>query len=177
MVAINRTPVNNNFLSVIGYEFNLYRAPNVTFFVQNVNIPGLSLDPVQVPNQFVTLPYPGDHIQYDPLVVQFKMDEQLAGYRELHSWIRGLGFPTDFAEYKELNDKQKSQLRGEGIFSDITVTLLTNLKNPNIAFNFRDCWPTSLSNWEMDTQEEDVRYADMTATFFYGYFDIEIVNT
>lgn len=177
MVAIDKTPINNNFLSILGYHFHLYRAPNVNFYTQECTVPGLSLPAVEVPNRFVTLPYPGDHIDYEPLICVFKMDENLVGYRELHSWIRGLGFPYSHSEYKELSDKQKSELRGEGLFSDITVTLLTSHKNPNIAFNYKDCWPTSLSSFEMDTQSEEVIYANMTATFRYGYFDIEVLNS
>lgn len=175
MVAINKVPTNNNFLSLLGYEFVLHRAPNVQFFVQEVTMPGLNLPSVDVPNPFVKLPYPGDHIDYEPLRVQFKMDENLAGYQELHNWIRGLGFPTKYEEYKELNDKDKDLLRGEGIFSDITIVLLTNLKNAKIAFNYKDCWPTSLGGLELDTQSEEVIYLDMTANFNYGYFDIEVL--
>lgn len=176
MTAVSRTPRNQNYLSVIGYNLILYRAPHIEFFVQEATVPSLSLPKVDYPNPFVNLPLAGDHIDYGQFEVQIIMDENLEGYQEIHNWMTGLGFPKDFSQYKELAEKDKDALRGEGIFSDIALTMLTSLKNSNVQFNFRDAWPTSISGWEMSNSIEDVMYATCTITFAYAYFDIEIVR-
>jgi hypothetical protein len=176
MVAVNRTPNNQNYLSVIGYNLILHRAPHIEFFVRNATIPSLNLPPVEYPNHFVNLPLSGDHITYEPLTIEVIMDENLEGYQEMHNWLTGLGFPKDYSQYKELDDNDLDALRSDGKYSDISLTLLTNLKNPNIVFNFRDAWPTNITGWQMSNEIEDVMYASCEVTFAYSYFDVEIVR-
>jgi len=176
MVALDRNPQNLNYLSVIGFHLILHRAPNVEWFIQEANIPGLDLPAVDVGNQFVTLPFAGDHMTYASLDMTIIMDENLNGYQELHNWLTGLAFPKDFSQYKELTDADRDVYRREGVFSDMSLTLLTSLKNPNIQFNFRDAWPTSISGWEMTNTIEDVMYATAEVSFRYGYFDVEVLN-
>jgi len=177
MVAISRTPANQNYLSIIGWNLVLQRAPHIEFFVQEATIPSLSLPVVNYPNPFTKLPLSGDHMDWSELSVQIRVDENLEGYLEVFNWMTGLGFPKDFAQYKELDDNDKNALRNDGKYSDITLTLLTSLKNPNVAFNFRDAWPTSISGWSMSNITEDVQYADCTINFAYGYYDVEIVRS
>ena len=173
MVAVDRTPENLNYLSVIGWNLVLHRAPHVEFFVQEAQIPEISLPPVDVPNQFVSQPYSGDHIQYNQLSVTFVVDENLENYTEIHNWITGLGFPKDHSQYEELFTKDQDPADPGGLYSDISLTLLTNLKNTNKEFIFRHAWPTSLSGWEMSNTIEDVQYAKCSVNFAYGWFDIE----
>ena len=176
MVAINRTPPNDNFLSLIGWNLILLRAPHIEFYVQEASIPALSLPEVESPNPFVKFPLAGDHIDYGTLEVQIRMDENLEGYQELHTWITGLGFPKNFEQHKELTDADRDALRADGVYSDLSLTMLTSLKNPNVQFNFRDASPTSMSGWEMSNTLEDVMFADCTVTFQYSYFDIEVLR-
>jgi hypothetical protein len=176
MAAIDRTPANQNYLSVIGYNLILHRAPHIEFFVQTANVPSISLPSVDYPNHFVKLPLSGDHIDFGELTVQIRVDENLEGYIEVFNWLSGLGFPQDYSQYKALNDADKDALRTDGKYSDISLTMLTSLKNSNVQFNFRDAWPTSISGWEMSNVLEDVMYADCTITFKYSYFDVEILR-
>jgi len=176
MVALDRNPKNQNYLSVIGWNLILHRAPHVEFFVQEATIPALDLPSVDYDNPFVKLPLSGDHVDYSPLEITLIMDEDLNAYSEIHDWLTGLGFPKDFSQYKALADADRDEFRSRGIYSDMSLTMLTSLKNSNIQFNFRDAWPTSISGWEMTNTIEDVMYATATATFRYGYFDIEVLN-
>lgn len=176
MVAIDRVPPNLNYLSIIGFQMILHRAPHVEFFVQNATIPSIDLPPIDVPNQFVTLPFHGDHISYAPLTVDIIMDENLEGYQELHSWLTGLGFPENFEQHAELVRNDQDEFSHSGLYSDLSLTVVTSLKNMNVQFNFRDAMITALSGWEMTHTAEDVQYAVCTATFRYGYFQIEIIR-
>ena len=94
----------------------------------------------------------------------------------MHNWITGLGFPKDYSQYKALDDNDLNALRSDGKYSDISLTLLTSLKNPNIVFTFRDAWPTNITGWQMSNEIEDVMYASCNITFAYGYFDVEVVR-
>ena len=122
MTAIDQTPSNRNFLSPLNFKFTIKKAPHVNFFIQKVNVPEINLKPPISTNPFVNIPYPGDHIDYSTLNITFKVDEDLQNYLEVHNWIKALGKPRDFSEYKEIQDKKS--WTGDGIYSDISVMVL-----------------------------------------------------
>ena len=100
----------------------------------------------------------------------FKVDEDLSNYREIHDWLRSLGFPESFAEYKAL--AANAEYTGTGIKSDISLIVLNALKRPNFEITFRDAFPVFLSEVMFDTTLADVQYVTATATFKYLLFDL-----
>ena len=161
--------VNRNFLSPLNFKFTLKRAPYVNFFVQSVNIPGLSLPPVDTNNPLLRVPYQGDHLLYDELNIDYKVDEDMQNYMELHEWIRALG-KRSFSEYRELSTK--SSTSGEGLRSDISLIVLTSNKNANYEVVFKDCIPISVSGVKFNTTATDVDYIRASASFRYVSYDI-----
>lgn len=173
MSALDKVPDNLDFLSQLGYKFQIKKLPHVNYFLQEVNIPGLTLPEVQQPNPFVAIKHSGDHIAYAPLEINFKVDEDMANYRELHAWVRGLGFPESLTEYGDLARVPRSS--GEGLYSDASIILTTGLSNPNLEFTFRDCFPVSIGSLQLKTNDADVRFISCSATFSYTLFDITIL--
>lgn len=170
MSAIDNSPVNKNFLSPLGFKFIIKKAPHVNFFAQQVNIPSLTLQSPEPNNPFVKVPYPGDHITFGELKMAFKVDEDLKNYLELHNWIRALGFPENYEQYKEI--QEKPSWTGDGIYSDITVVLLSSTKMPNYEVTFVDGHPVFLSDLSFNTVDENVNYITASATFKYTYYKI-----
>lgn len=167
---MTETPVTNrNFLSPLNFRFQLKRAPHVNFFVQKVNLPGLSLPDVDVNNPLIRVPYPGDHLQYDELEVSFKVDEDLKNYMEIHEWVRALG-KRSFNEYKSI--ASQSTISGNSIRSDISLMILTSNRNANYEVVFKDAFPTRLSGIDFSTTDEDIDYIEASATFRYTIYDI-----
>ena len=169
MTAIDDTPSNLNYLSPLNFKFLIKKAPNVNFFIQEVNIPRLSLKSVVVPNQFVPVPYPGDHLDYDTLQITFKVDEQLQNYLEIHNWIRYLG-KLDYNEYYKL--AKNPSYTGDGIYSDINLSILSNIKTINYDVIFIDAYPVELSDVVFNTTDNDITYLEASATFKYTYYNI-----
>ena len=91
LTAIDNTPQNLNFLSPINFKFMLKRAPHVNFFIQKINIPGLSLPTIDVSNPLIKVPYAGDHLNYEELNISFKVDEDLQNYMEINTWLKSIG--------------------------------------------------------------------------------------
>lgn len=160
---------NKNFLSPLNFKFTLKRAPHVNFFVQRVNIPGLSLPEIDVNNPLIRVPYPGDHLLYDELELSFKVDENLRNYMEIHEWIRAMG-KRSFAEYRDL--VSNSMASGESIRSDISLTVLTSNRNANYDVVFKDAFPTKLTGLDFNTMAGDIDYIEASATFRYITYDI-----
>ena len=170
MTAIDNTPYNKNFLSPLNFVFQIKRSPHLNFFVQQVNLPSISVNFPEQPNPFVHIPISGEHIEFGTLRASFNVDEDMQNWFEVHNWIRNLGFPFEYEEYKKLATAPKSS--GEGIVSDITLVILNQVKLPAFEITFRDAFPVSLSDLQFDVTEETVNYITASVEFKYVLYDV-----
>ena len=170
MTAISNTPENKNFLSPLNFKFFLKRAPHINFFVQKINIPDVSLKSTNFPTPLVDIPLHGEHLDYGTLQLTFKVDEDLQNYLEIHNWIKALGSPEDFEGYGKLEEAGVTS--GEGVYSDISLMILSSSKTANYEINFVDCHPVALTGATFTTADSDVNYVTASATFKYTYYDI-----
>lgn len=176
-------PPTLNFLSPTGFKFSINKIPNVNFLVQATEIPQVAMNSAEMATPFVKIPFPGDHIQYSPLSIVFKVDENLTNYMELYRWFKALGFPSNFAESREVyNLNSLNQLtqssQGKGVFSDGVLTILNSSMNPCAKVTYYDMFPIGISQLSFDSRVTDIKYIDVTATFVYRSFDIEsLVDT
>tara|TARA_Y100000590_G_scaffold281658_1_gene316789 strand:+ start:214 stop:744 length:531 start_codon:yes stop_codon:yes gene_type:complete len=176
MSAIKNLPDNYNLLSPVSFKFQIKKLETVSYFCQNVNLPGLSLGEFTRVTPFIDYPMPGDKITYDDLSVSFLVDEDMTNYIELINWMKNLGSTENPAEqYKTLvNDKSANVLRG--ITSDCTLTILTNNMNANKSVVFEDCFPTTLSEISFESVADDVTPITASATFKFRDFSIKAVT-
>jgi hypothetical protein len=170
MTAIDNTPVNRNFLSPLNYKFTIKKAPNVNFYCQSINVPSITLNSPIVNNPFVKVPYPGEHIDYEELKIEFIVDEDLNNYREITGWMTGLGKPESFSQYANL-DKNPSYT-GLGIYSDVSVMVLNSAKEPNYELVFTDAFPVYISGFKLQSMADDVTYVTVEASFKYTLFKV-----
>ena len=170
MTAIDNTPYNKNFLSPVNFIFQIKRSPHLNFFVQEVNLPSISVNFPNQQNPFVHIPISGDHVDFGSLRVSFKVDEDMQNWFEVHNWIRGLGFPFQFEEYKSLSTAPVTS--GNGLRSDISMVILNQVRLPAFEITFRDAFPVSLSDLNFKVTENDVNYITATAEFRYILYDV-----
>jgi len=171
-VVVNQ-PSNPNFLSQVGFKFTIKKLPNTNYFVQGINLPGINLGETQEDSPFVRIPVPGDHLSFNELQLSFRVDEDMRNYLELHDWLRGLGFPENFQQYKTLNDQTFNEFgSGEGLFSDASLMILNSAMNPNIEITFEDAYVSSLSDLDFTYAATDIDYVVCTATFRYKIYKI-----
>jgi hypothetical protein len=150
MTVLDNTPENKNFLSPLNFKFQIKKAPHVNFFIQKVNIPAISIPPPQPNNPFV--------------------DEDLKNYLEIWNWIIALGKPENFDQYRQIYEKPS--YTGEGIYSDISLMILSSTKMPNYEITYVDAFPVDLSQALFNTVDTDVNYIEASATFKYTYYTI-----
>ena len=171
--ALDQTPENMNFLSPLGFRFMIKKTPTLNYFVQNVNMPGLHLQNIDIANPLLSLPEAGSHLQFDDLMLNFKVDEDLKNYLEIHNWIVGLGFPEGNDQFAALN--ADSVPLGEGIRSDCTLVIFDSDNKPNFQVTFVNAFPISLSSLIFDTTRSRPEFIDAAATFRYDFYKIEAV--
>ena len=170
MTAIDNTPQNKNFLSPLNFVFQIKRSPHLNFFVQEVNLPSISADNISTSNPFVRIPTSGEHLRFGDLRATFKVDEDLQNWFEIHNWVRALGFPDNFAEYK--NIAILPTVSGEGITSDISLIILNQKRLPAFEVSFRNAFPVFLSDLMFRTTDNDVNYMTATVDFKYLLYDV-----
>lgn len=171
MSVIDNQPIDQSFLSPLGFKLQIKKTPHVNYFVQKVNVPSVTLGTADIESPFTKIPFPGTKLTYGNLDVTFKVDENMMNYLEIYSWLREVGFPDNFAQYGSIAGK--SITSGEGVYSDITLIVLSSAMNPNLEFTFFDCFPVDLSELTFDSTSADVDYLTATVTFANRRFDVK----
>jgi hypothetical protein len=167
MATLSTVPVNKSFLSNNKFEFVLGRIPNFTFFVQGVNLPGLTLQSSSINTPFSAVSIPGNQITFGTLSLSFIVDEDMQSWYELYSWIFQLGNPKGYNKVGTLTGQPGSVT---STTSDATLILKSNANNPNFQFNFFDVYPTELGDMSFTTTDNQ-EFVTSTATFNYGYYE------
>ncbi len=166
-------PTNTNLLVPNRFVLSFIRLPNMQFFCQTVNLPGINLTPVQRNTPFVDLNVPGEKLMYDPLTITFLVDEDLKAWKEIHDWMRGITFPIKFDEYKNLSKQSPYANKKTPQYSDATLTILDSNQRGNYRFKFADCFPSTLAPFTLSTLTGADTIMTADATFTFSYFDIE----
>ena len=171
------TPIENrNFLSPVGFKFSLKRAPAVAFFCNQANIPSLDLGIAEQPTYFRDIPTPGDKIQFGDLSLRFLVDEDLVNYMELQRWIRGLGYPESMDEFRKLEGETvlpgNFGRKGDDIYSDGTLQILSSNLVPSFQVVFNDLFPYTLSTVTFDATDADIEYFTADVSFKYTIYNL-----
>ena len=166
-------PETVNPLSPNGFRFSIARIPEVTYFIQEVALPEISLPAVDQMTPFVRAPTTGDIPEFEELRIQFLVDSMMNNYRALFNWIRGLGFPEKNPQYTAQVKDGRSRRMSENASasSDATLSILGNTNNVIQTVNFRDCFITSLSTLNFTSTASDVQYLIGAASFRYTLYD------
>lgn len=174
MTVITRTPDNTNFLQPTKFLLTFSRIPEVTYFCQEVNIPGMSIPNIQVPSPMLDYHVAGNKITYNQFSIRFMVDEKLQSWKNIHDWFRSMAAPTGFQERNTLsaiqNQYNQSKLTS---YSDATLSILTNLNNPSMRVNLYSLFPISLSDIQFDTTLSADHIITADATFMVEYFDLD----
>ena len=136
--ALRDQPDNTQFLSPLGFNFSIKKLPNTNYFVQAVNVPTVQMGDAVLPTPFVNIPTIGDRMAFAEFQLSFKVDEDMKNYIELFDWMVQLGFPEDFAQSKNIYEKQRSvDFLADGPYSDATVTILNSAMQPNVEVQLK----------------------------------------
>lgn len=167
---------NRNFLSPTGFKFTLKRSPKVAFFCNEANIPSLDLGIASQSTYLKDIDQPGDKIVFGDLSLRFLVDENIENYLEIQNWIRGLGYPEKLSQFKDLEESGFIQAnynqRGQNIYSDGTLQVLTSSSIPNFQISFKDLFPYSLGTLIFDASQNDIQYFTADVSFKYTVYNI-----
>ena len=166
MTAINRSPENTNLLQSTKFLLTFDRIRTTQYFCQTVNLPGVSLGEVSRATPFLDMYSPGTKLTYDPLVVEFILDEELQGWKNLYDWFLTMADPDGFEERGGSRELQTNKH-----FSDATLSILSGLNNPLLRIHYTNLFPLSISDIRFDTTQSADTIMTATATFRYQSYN------
>ena len=190
MVTVNRQPTKLDYASPTQFKFTISQLPKVEFFTTAANVPDLTLADAIIPTPFKVIPVMGTNLTYGNLNITFICDEFLENYRELHDWLIAIGFPKSREQFRNFRANTSNTPTGtnkvpradagavglttsdRSMFSDATLTILSNKNNPIVEVRFADLYPTSLSSLEFNQGATDVEYMTVQADFTYQIYEI-----
>ena len=152
MTALTEQPKNINPLADVQFKFDVSALPNTSFFIQTVNLPGISLEAqtIAIPQLQNFSRYTGV-VTYEPLDIGFMIDEYLKNWQEVFEWMVG--------------DEDK--------YTSAVLTILSSSMNPTMEIHFKDIFPTSLSAISFDSTTTDPVYQVATVSFNYTEYIIK----
>ena len=177
---------NRNFLSPIGFRFEISKAPGVGFFCQSASIPAISMGTADQGTRLNKIYHPGDELMYEPLFVKFLIDENMKNYYQIHDWIRRITTPVVSQEFTyntgddAVDDRQPYLPRDRKELAkwgnnqwrcDCSLFVLSSNHRPVSEFVFKDCFPVSLSTLNFDASVDQINYFTAEVSFRYNYFN------
>jgi len=158
----------HNALLVNYFHFVLSRVPNMTYFCQSANLPGIVFGSVEQPtNLGHPVKVPTGAFRFEDLELTFRVDENLTNWREIHSWIKSIGnYDSDLDTLSYLDKTSTANL------------IITNSKyKPKWSINFAHVFPTALSGLIFNTTAQDSFEMSATVKFAFTGYEIENVDT
>ena len=168
-----RTQIENrNFLSGVGFKFNLAKHPKVDFFSNSAKIPQLTLGLASQPTYLKDIDVPGEKLTYGDFTLRFLVDENMENYMAIYDWLVGLGFPETTKQYRDLTTDNADQRDPKEAFCDGTLRILNSNLREVAKVKFTDLFPISLSSLDFDATNSDVQYFTAEASFKYTIYDL-----
>ena len=115
---------------------------------------------------------------YDTFNLTFLVDEDLRAWTEIHDWIRGATFPTNFEEYVNLKRSQPTtNIRAistkPSVYTDATLTIYSSKNNPNFRIKLVDVFPTTVGSLLFSASDSAENIITADATFRFSYYNYE----
>tara|TARA_B100000945_G_scaffold309794_1_gene301018 strand:- start:15 stop:551 length:537 start_codon:yes stop_codon:yes gene_type:complete len=174
--AFGKQIENRNFLSGVGFKFNLAKFPKVDFFSNSARIPELNLELTSQPSYLKTIDVPGERLTYGDLTLRFLVDENMENYISVYTWLKGLGFPESTKEFKNLTTDRDGIRDPKEAFCDGTLRILNSNYREVAQVKFKDLFPTSLTSLDFDATNTDVQYFTAEASFKYTIYNLTATN-
>lgn len=168
-------PANITTLNPNGFYFQIQKYPEINYFLQDVNLPDLTLGTALMNTSVHDIKTPGDTMEFGALNVTYLIDSKMENYLAIHDWMVGLGFPEqhkEFTDYLANPKNVNSYYTSEKTVSDCVLTILDGNNLPIKSFTFVDAFPVSLSGVQLTATNPDVTYITATVTLEYSYYRV-----
>ena len=159
--------LNFNQSQVNRFEFVFSNLPNITYTLYEVSLPGISTTNPEVGTVLNPVYFGGDKAIFEPLNINFYVQEDYSNYLEIHDWIRAISFPGSFSDRKDLE-------RFEGTNHYGFLTINDSYNRPMYRYHFENIMPQSISGIQLMASDANEIFA--TGIFNFTIFHREKVD-
>jgi len=170
MTVTNRLPQNTNYLQASKFLLMFDRIPDVQYFCQSVNIPGVSLPNATYNTPTLDIPIAGSKINYNHLDITFTVNEGAQDWQKMYEWFLALGSPDQSQRKSLIAQQTGAYYVPQKSYSDCVLSIMSALNNPLFSVQFFNAVPVSLGDIQFDTKSNADDIITATATFMYEYF-------
>ena len=168
----NKQIENRNYLSSVGFKFNLSKYPKIDFLSNSARIPELSLALATQPTYLKDIDIPGEKLTYGDFTLKFLVDENMENYMAVYNWLTGLGFPETPAQFRDLTTDSAATRDPKEAFCDGTLRILNSNLREIAKVKFQDLFPVSLTSLDFDATTSDIQYFTAEASFRYTIYSL-----
>jgi hypothetical protein len=173
----NRIPENTNPIQPTKFLLTFDRIGAVTYFCQTVRLPGVSMGQAPFNTPLLDIQSPGNKLSFNPFSVDFIVDEEMIGWRQIYEWFNSMASPKGLEHRKALSELQNEYKKSKLLsYSDATLTIVSALNNPIVRIQFYNVFPTSLSDINFDTTQSADNIITSEVSFVYDYFEFLPIN-
>jgi hypothetical protein len=151
------TDINRNPALAVNFLLEIPLAKELNYFVQTVDVPGLTMAGVETPYRNVQANVPSNRIDYDQLNLAFIVDENWANWNYVFEWMKRIRTGNS-----AISDTM----------TDITLNLVNSNKNLNKIMVFRGAYPTLLGSLPLDSTVVDSNPLVCSLSFRYQDFEL-----
>lgn len=126
------------------------------YFVQETELPGLSMAGIETPYQNNGTNVPSNRIDYDPLNINLVVDEDYENYDSIRLWMHECTRNPG-----KLND----------LIKDFSLHILDSNKQSKLEVKFFGGYPIMMSAIPLQSNTQDPTPIFASVTFRYQYFD------
>ena len=156
-------PENTNLLQPTKYILTFPEVPDMIYFCQKANIPGISLGQALQETPNLDLFHSGTKLSYNTFDISFLVNEDLSAWTTIYNWMKDLSSVE--ASYAKRKEGRKQAV----------LTVMSNQNNPKLRVKLMNLFPLSLSDLEFDTTLSAEEHITATVSFRYDWFELEQV--
>lgn len=153
------TDINRNPALGVNFLLEIPQAKELNYFIQTVDVPGLTMAGVDTPFKNVQASVPSNRIDFDQLNLTFIVDEGWANWNYVFEWMKRIRTGNS-----AISDTM----------TDITLNLVNSNKNLNKIMVFRGAYPTLLGTLPLDSTVVDSN--PLVCSLSFRYQDFELRN-
>jgi hypothetical protein len=158
----NINPLYNNYFKIVFSR----GTKQLELMCQRVNLPGISIGDVSQPTTLgVTIPYPTLSATFEPLKIEFIVDDDLGNWKSIYSWMRNV---TNIENDTEHNLDYQSW----HIDANLFILDPINCNQTNLKITFKNVIPINLSGIAFQSDNADSNIVKATANFKYSYYKL-----
>lgn len=146
--------MNHNAIITQDFKLVIPQFEHLNYFIQRAPLPGMHQTAIDTGYAHNRVKIPGETLQYDPLALDFIVDEEMENYRQIQLWMQSM------------HDKEYPFERTR----DLTLHIMTRNKTANIEYTFYGAFPTDIEQLSFDSTLGSVENQTCNVIFQYEWY-------